>query len=483
MRELKGDFANLSPLSSINIILGRNGSGKSRFLRDIENTIHKDNENFYVRYISPQRGGTFKRDGIILTNISMNPNFLRENRSTNFSNNFKAASAMLFREAELMYLRNLASIREIREDIDRNFYVDRLQKVNNLFNNIELVMGNEDFEFRSTVDGNIIDANEISSGESEAMALASEIIYFFDTVDSNKFNVLLIDEPDVHLHPDLQSRIGTLIIDMLKESKIEADKIAVCIATHSTSLVSALSSYSEYVSIGTKQFGKNNVKLTRASEKIATVAPFFGHPLSLSLNNDAPLIIEGEDDQRVWQQAYRSSQGRIKVFPILSRGVSNQGIIEKFVSEILPTIYDEPVAFSIRDGDNAIGEALEHWGPLKRYRLNCYSIENALLTDQCLSLMKSDWGKFVASAKNWMSENPKNEQYSLIEELTTSSNRLRNRKIKEIRNIICSITECSSQWESVVGKAIAKIKESDIEQSNMLIDYLGKEIVSTIIFR
>ncbi len=165
---------------------------------------------------------------------------------------------MLFREAETLYLRRLANTPEIRTDLTRNFQTDRLSKINQLLTNISLEMGNTDYEFRSLVDGQIIDPAQISSGESEAVALAAEIIYFFDTIDPEKFNVLLLDEPDVHLHPDLQARLGKLIISMLDEFRTHANSIAICLSTHSSSLVCSLAA-SPYVSIGTKSFAVNKI--------------------------------------------------------------------------------------------------------------------------------------------------------------------------------------------------------------------------------
>ena len=312
---------------------------------------------------------------------------------------------MLFRETETLYLRRLASTPEIRLDPKRNFETDRLNKVNQLLTNISLEISNTDVEFRSLFNGETIDPQQISNGESEAVSLASEILYFFDTIDPAKFNVLLLD------------------------------------------------------------------------------APFFGHPLSLSLSDDVALILEGEDDERVWQQAARTSQGKIKVFPVLADSVNQQGALETFCIQLLNTLYDNPVAFSIRDGDGVVGQPLEHRLPLRRYRLQCYAIENALLTDSCLSVMGTSWEEFVTKAWEWIKDHSGHPETVLIEELVRSSDRLRHKKIKNIRNLICDIAGCKKPWEVVVGQAIAKLTREDLANSNMLIDFLGAEMVSNVIFR
>lgn len=479
--ELSADNTRLQNLNNINIVMGRNGAGKSRFFRSLEEKYRHDAET-YVRYISPERAGTFRRDGHVLTNMSNDPNWISHTRSVNQAASFKAASAQLLREAESIYLRRLEATPEIRADLSRTFATDRLDKINRLLTNISLVVSNTDFEFRSLSTGEVVTPDHISSGESEAVSLATEILYFFDTIDPNKFNVLMLDEPDVHLHPDLQARLGKLIVSMLDEFSEYLDKIVVCLSTHSTPLVCSLAD-SAYVSIGTKSFGVDAVELKPAPNELRKVAPFFGHPLSLSLSDDAALILEGEDDERVWQQAARSSQGRLKVFPVLAITVDQQTKLEEFCVQLLGTLYDNPVAFSLRDGDGVIGQALDHRPPLKRYRLACYAIENLLVTEECMAVMETTWLDFVAKVQAWMTKNETHKDINLMSQLVKSSDRLRHIKIKDIRNLICAVAGSTKPWEVVVGQAIGTISADGLSNGNMLIDYLGAELVRNVVLR
>lgn len=400
----------------------------------------------------------------------------------NQADNFKAASAMLLQEAETLYLRRLAATPEIRSDISRSFESDRISKINRLLTNISLEVSNTDFQFRSLATDDIISSEHISSGESEAVSLATEILYFFDTLELSKFNVLLLDEPDVHLHPDLQARLGKLIISMLDEFSKEAAKIAVCISTHSAPLVCAIAD-SCYVSIGTKSFGVDIVELKPASLELRKVAPFFGHPLSLSLNEDAALILEGEDDERVWQQAARSSKGRLKVFPVLATTVDQQSKLEDFCVQMLANLYDNPIAFSLRDGDGVVGQPLEHRLPLRRFRLACYAIENILVTDDCFAVMRTTWSVFCDKARAWLGKNDAHKDANALCELINSPDRLRHRKIKHIRQLICSVAESSKPWEVIAGQAIGAISIESLSESCMIVDYLGVDAVREIIFR
>jgi hypothetical protein len=149
----------------------------------------------------------------------------------------------------------------------------------------------------------------------------------------------------------------------------------------------------------------------------------------------------------------------------------------------LATLYDNPIAFSLRDGDGVVGEPLEHRLPLRRYRLRCYAIENALLTDACLSLMGTTWDAFREAAGDWMRENPGHMNSDLIEELIGADDRLRHKKIKSVRQIICAIAGCRKPWEVVVGQAIGALRAKDLNTENSLVDFLGTDAVRDIIFR
>jgi predicted ATPase len=457
LTELRAGNAALLGLSNINVILGRNGAGKSRFLREIESGT-AGQPSFNVRYLSPERAGVFRRDGNIQNAMEQNKDWLRGNRAKNQSENFKAASAHLLRELELAYLRRLEATAVLRSDPERTFRGDRLDKINRLLSNISINQEAADLVFRSS-SGAIVQPDQISSGESEAVSLAAEIMYFFETLDVGRFNVLLLDEPDVHLHPDLQARLGRLLISELDElPAAKREKVAVCIATHSTPLVCALAA-SPYTTIGTKNFECTEVSQFSATDALRKSAPFFGHPLSLSLSNDVALIVEGEDDERVWQQAARSSNGRMRLFPIVASSVDQQTEVENACVPLLMALYDAPVAYSVRDGDGVRGD-LPSVGPVIRFRLQCYAIENTLLTDECLAVMGKPWALFKESAAEWVAQNPTHRDVSLVEKIVAAPDRLRDTKVKAIRQLICSIAGITKPWEVVVGQAIAAMDAS-----------------------
>ncbi|BBF81263.1 AAA family ATPase [Asticcacaulis excentricus] len=458
LNELVSDSASIRNLSNLNVIVGRNGAGKSRFVRDLVQTF-RNNSSYNIKYVSPERGGSFKRDATVETNMAANPSWLSNVRHRNQDNNFKSASAHLFNQLETAFLRKMETDSEIRGDFSKTFVTVHLDKINGLLTNIVIERSTKPgtlFEFKNYDGTASIEPENISSGESEAVALATEIMFFFATLDAVKENILFLDEPDVHQHPDLQARMANFIIDQF--ASIPPERLAntyVVVATHSSPLICDLSS-SPLTTIGTKYFGNTEITQRAVDDSLRKAAPFFAHPLSKSLSDDPILIVEGEDDEQIWRQASRSSQGRIKLFACLAGSVAQQTELERFTNRMLTAIYDDPVGFSVRDGDGST-EALVDEGCVKRFRLGCYAIENLLLTDECLQRLDSSWEDFQAKATTWLAGNSTHKDRELVEQLIASEDRLRHVKIKNIRQLICAILNKDKPWEVPVGQTLGSI--------------------------
>jgi predicted ATP-dependent endonuclease of OLD family len=70
------------------------------------------------------------------------------------------------------------------------------------------------FKIFSKATENEIQPAEISSGEAELISLGIEASAFAQELDVEKANYLFLDEPDVHLHPDLQDRLVKFLTDL-----------------------------------------------------------------------------------------------------------------------------------------------------------------------------------------------------------------------------------------------------------------------------
>lgn len=186
-------------MSKFTVLIGKNGAGKSTLLRALSagNRPH-------IKYISPERGGTLKYNPNVDNNISSNESWLRETRHQNRFEQFREQSAAQFRSLETAVLREIERVAEKRADLAYTFDVI-LEQINVLLPAIKMVRNDKGGFSIQTKSGQPLDEQSISSGESELIALAIEVLVFSRQSMSNK--TLLLDEPDVHLHPDLQQRL------------------------------------------------------------------------------------------------------------------------------------------------------------------------------------------------------------------------------------------------------------------------------------
>src|SRR6185295_3211876 len=102
--------------------------------------------------------------------------------------------------------------------------------------------------------------SQISSGESELISLGIECLSFNIESILDKENILLLDEPDVHLHPDLQARLMRFLLEIIKENKIR-----ILIATHSTSILGALENYSS-TRLGFMTFNQKEIEFQEITD-------------------------------------------------------------------------------------------------------------------------------------------------------------------------------------------------------------------------
>jgi ABC-type multidrug transport system ATPase subunit len=147
----------------------------------------------------------------------------------------------------------------------------------------------------------------VSSGETELISLGIEFLEFTKESAPGKDNILFVDEPDVHLHPDLQDRLAKFIVEVLRDKPV-----TLVLATHSTALLTSLAEATE-ARVAFMRRKETSLSFSPISDIDRAILPIFGaHPLSNVFNNAPALLIEGEDDERVWQQAVRSAQGKIR---------------------------------------------------------------------------------------------------------------------------------------------------------------------------
>jgi predicted ATPase len=445
------------------ILLGKNGSGKSTLLRALDAS-----NAFGTTYISPERGGALKYDSGVEQNISNNERWMTNDRRKNRTEHFRQQSAYQFRNLEMLVLREIEQSAEKRGDLGYTFNTT-LTRINDLLPAIELRRSDRGFKIFSKA-GEPIQEDRISSGEAELIALAIEVLVFARETKANK--VLLLDEPDVHLHPDLQHKFVAFVEALAREFDFK-----VVIATHSTAIIGAFSRQEDIQIAPVSGRTQTDHKSFSYSPICHEILPVFGaHPLSTQFNKSPVLLVEGEDDRRVIDQFVRSSNGRYSFSVCVVGTVDEMNEWERWLNDFLPSIYDSPRAFSMRDLDDASQHEMVDIGCVVRTKLNCYAIENLLLTSECLSNHGFDADSFKAAISSWIEQRPEHPATVLLLALVSDFGARRTLKIKDVRNVIVALLGTQKPWEVLVGQLLAATISTTGDSDHSVGQYLGSDV-------
>ncbi len=443
----------LNNLSKFNVVLGKNGTGKSTLLRALEENGRRTG---LTRYISPERGGQLDFDGNVYSHSESNPGWLGDNRRKNQFGQFRQSSVSEYRRLETLVLGSIE--KDMRRRADYSYTFDTtIGKINCLLDRLRLerVLGGG-FKLIDRESSNTVASDSISSGESELISLAIEALVFAHSCahseNAGKPNWLLLDEPDVHLHPDLQARFVGLVIDALKDAPG-----SVLIATHSTPIVAALAKR-EDAAVAFMRQGEVTLDFEPIGSTLKAVLPMFGaHPLSNIFNLVPILLVEGEDDERIWQAACRSSIGAVAVWPCPAGSIDQLNEYERKADLIIASVYDEGRGFSLRDRDDAPYE-INPIGAIIRMRLACRTAENLLLSDDVLASLGTDWAALQAAMEVWIGQNAGHPQYAPMTAFCDGGWNRREANLKRLRNLLMGIVGSEKPWEVAVGQAIAALK-------------------------
>lgn len=246
------------------------------------------------------------------------------------------------------------------------------------------------------------------------------------------------------------------------------------IATHSTAIIAALGDFPQ-ARVGFMQKNATSVQLREITSVVKDILPIFGaHPLSSVFNDNPILLVEGDDEERIWQQVVRSSKGEVRLWPCPVGGVGNLPAYERTVNDIATAIYDTPTAYSLRDKDESTTE-LDDTGVVVRTRLNCRSSENLLLTNDILRIRNTNWDAFKSKIDHWINSNSGHPHHVWMVDFQKKDYDRRNADIKKIRNILIALLGITRSWEAVIGQAIAS--EPLTHDPHSLGDYLGPKML------
>lgn len=267
-----------------------------------------------------------------------------------------------------------------------------------------------------------------------------------------------------------------LLVDVMKDVN---GRIA--IATHSTSVLSSLFGLCRSeLRLGLMHSGPEALLFQPVSAAMKSVLPMFGaHPLSNVFNERPPLIVEGEDDERIWQSAVRRSEGRISLFPCVAKDIQSMNEHEIAAGSLIESVYEDARAFSLRDRDDEpyeIGDV----GPVIRMRLSCRSAENLIVTDDVLVELGTDWPSLRATLEKWITDNPEHRRIAEMKGFQDSGWNRKNFKLKDLRMLIVGLTGSTKPWEVAVGQAIAQLHKNRFAGADSLLEFIGKKAVTAL---
>ena len=135
----------------------------------------------------------------------------------------------------------------------------------------------------------IPDVARLSSGEAELFSLAVDVLTICAIwgLDGVGERILLIDEPDTHLHPDLQQHLAQFLLRVVDKYNVQ-----MIVSTHSTTLLAALGHHgmdkTSVVYLGNSAVQQHARQFTEHLQEMATLlgghalmGPLFGTPLLL----------------------------------------------------------------------------------------------------------------------------------------------------------------------------------------------------------
>jgi len=462
----------LHGLGELNIVIGKNGCGKSTLLKALDGALRAQDDWGRVQYVTPERGGTLTYEANVEHNITSNADWIRSSRLANQFNQFRQQSVAQFRKLELTLFRESEARAEVA---NLQPYFDKL---NSLLDNIEIRREGITFATYAKSTGQSVPAAQLSSGESELISLGIECLMFAHDLIDGKENILLLDEPDVHLHPDLQVRLVAFLRSLLTDSNFR-----IVVATHSTPFLSGLDGFAG-ATVSFMKPGDNMLSFESIGDVQRRVLPVFGaHPLSNVFNQTPVLVVEGDDDERVWQQAVRSSAGALRVYPVSCDGVGGMNEYEQEVDRIVTSVYDEPRAYSLRDGDG-VHEEIGDLGAVSRLRLQCRAAENLLLTDEVLSAAGLDWTEAQRRVTEWVARNDQHSRWNLVKNFIDDGFDRREYDLKDIRNVLVGdVLQSAKPWEVLVGQAIAGLARDQIAAASnegSLKTFLGEKVIGAL---
>ncbi len=396
-------------LPQYTILVWKNNSGKSHLLRSLAIKIESKitprtwNNDQYgyqklkARYVTPERWWYFQREAT-LEDKNAKEKYSQDrskvvNQSSDFIQDAVSAFNGLFNRIRRPWTR-----------LGNNLDNELIDYLNNKITGVVFRLSTQDdhawwynFIINDSTTKPIPD--HLSSWTIQIISLMMYVLDFVYSWQYEEDAVLLIDEPDVHIHPDLQIEFINFLISVTKDTSHK-----VIIATHSSSIIAWFENQ-ENTFLATRK--ANELKFIPINNELKSILPaLWTHSLSYVFNKAPLLLLEWEDDIMVWQYAIRKSWWKIRFHLVEVAWLGGFGLYESLVNEISTQLFDRPLVYEIRDRDvdsswNLHTQELNDIWVIKRCKLYCRKIENLILSNEVLNQLGVESWEVAQSKLQW----------------------------------------------------------------------------------
>lgn len=195
------------------------------------------------------------------------------------------------------------------------------------------------------------------------------------------------------------------------------------------------------------------------------MGPLFSMPL---------LLVEGDDDYRIWSQVPRHHVISLSVIPANGEEIfEHQKRLEQLFAALREPA-DVAVGFALLDGDKAtpIESNQAPQAYIRYIRLACHESENLYLSDEVLAAIGLDWQRAQEMiTKEAVNFGRKSERLSLVAK--------GDRKTCDLKNLMEELTQILDlkkvMWTIRVAQTIGKARPV-----GQVADFLGRQVVEAL---
>ncbi len=457
---LGGDSWNLTSFAEVTVLLGRNGAGKSVLLRQWRSLNHAD-----VHYINPERSGVIGFDANIYAQLISNNEMPSEQ---NIDPQYRQKSATSIQRYLTAYAVNESRV---------------LFDLKELASFLNIVLPGYEFELidhppfwkgrRVDTGVSIETSDQLSSGESQMLSMTMDIATQYGRLpaDTTEFKTLLIDEPDAHIHPDIQLNFCKFIAQIQQRLQLR-----VVIATHSMEMIAGLVLHCpERTSIAIarpKHAGVTGRSLS--SLRADTISALGGGIMMGRIFGSKILLVEGDDDHDMWSQAVR--HGVLDATVVPCGGGSGVKKRQKLLEQLFAGLRDpRPAKYGIGllDSDQALPSPSPQCPHdyISFARLACHETENLILSDEVLAQAGLNW----TSAKERIAAAQCDEDKKARLVAIADS----GRRTADLKGLIQTLESVlfpgMGRWTRIVGNAVGPRRPE-----GQLLEFLGEGVVDAL---